>query len=476
MPITRKQQLLAKLETTEGGGASFSASDAIQVFDPGISDAVDTLDRVPAGPTLSRDFTPIGRKTREITFTSDLRGSGVAATAPPWGDLLAACGYKKNDNSADVVVSSLTMTSDAGTPGVQLGEVVQQTSANRAVVVGIKDSSGNPKAFGGLNGDVIILATIEGTMADADTTGESSVFDALATTFTWALSTTHHAYMPTSEKLITLSVASWVTAAPVAGDTMTVHDSSGDLVGSVQVDSISGTDLDVVLLWGAVAQTDELGDTVNDGTIDAAPVMSRTPSLAFRHNLDGRNRLLLGARGTFSCEGEVGAPMSFSFTFTGDVGTDADAAPITTTGLGTVRAPRLLGAVCAYGEGANVRTLQTKSINFDNAGTVAPNLDANSAGGATGANITDRDSTLTVQVDNTNSTMDWEALRDAGTVVRAAFQLGTVGGNVVSVVLPNCQVTDVSIADAEGVSAMDVTLRPRRLLESGDDEVYFCQL
>ena len=77
MPITRKQQLLAKLETTEGGGATFTSSDAVEVFDPSISDSVDLLDRSPAGATLSRDFTPVGRKTRDITFTSDLKGSGT---------------------------------------------------------------------------------------------------------------------------------------------------------------------------------------------------------------------------------------------------------------------------------------------------------------------------------------------------------------------------------------------------------------
>jgi hypothetical protein len=174
--------------------------------------------------------------------------------------------------------------------------------------------------------------------------------------------------------------------------------------------------------------------------------------------------------------GEVGEPLSFSWTFTGDVGTDADAVPIATSGLSTTRAPRLLGAICAYGEGSNIRDLQTKSITFDSGNTVASNLDANSTGGATGANVTDRDPSITVQVDNTLSTTDWESLRDNGSTVRAAFVLGSTAGNIVSLVAPVCQVTEVSIGDADGVSVMDVTLRPRRINETGDDEVYICQL
>ena len=65
MPIQRKQQILAKTETSEGVSSNPGASDAVQVFDPTIADTVEVQDRVPAGPTLSRDFAPIGRQTRE---------------------------------------------------------------------------------------------------------------------------------------------------------------------------------------------------------------------------------------------------------------------------------------------------------------------------------------------------------------------------------------------------------------------------
>lgn len=479
MPITRKQQLLAKLETTEGGGATFTSSDAVEVFDPSISDSVDLLDRSPAGSTLSRDFTPVGRKTRDITFTSDLKGSGTAATVPPWGLLLEACGYRRDDDGTRSF-RILSYDCDSITGAFQVGErVTQSAGADEGVIVGIRAAgNGAPKLQTTANDDELIIVELAGTFTSTTaTTGSSS--GATDSTGTVAASTTHHAYMPTSKKLLNLTIGTWSGSGnPSAGDVLVVKDTGNTIVGSVQlIEEHSATDIDVTLLWGEIANNYSLSTAASQSAVlsaDPTPVL--TPSLAVRHNLDGRDRLLLGSRGSFTMNGEVGQPLSFSWSFTGDVGTDADAVPITTSGLSSVRAPRLLGAICGYGETSNVRNLQTKSVAFDSGNTVASNLDANSTGGATGANVTDRDPSITIQVDNTLSTMDWEGLRDAGTAVRACFVLGSSAGNTVSLVAPNCQVTEVSIGDAEGVSVFDVTLRPRRIDETGDDEVYICQL
>lgn len=479
MPITRKQQILVQKETTESGGgpASWAGSQAIQVYDPSISDTVDQLDRAPAGPTLSRDFTPVGRKQRELTFTSDFRGSGTPGTEPDWADLIEACGYKQDHATSAVRLIKFDFAGDgASTGSFQLGEQITQDTGNDVgVVLGCFTSAHAPKTTASLTSDYMIVAEITGTLAtNTATTGSSSA--ATISTADVAVTTVHHTYMPTSDKLIQLTDSGNWEHSPVAGNTVTIYRSTV-IVGSAQVVAATITTTDVVLLWGEVATGDiiKTGSTTN-GTLDAAPVMTRTPSLAFQHNLDGRNRQLNGARATFTLDGEVGQPMMFSWTFQGDIGTDADAVALTTSGLSTTRAPRLLGALCAFGSGSTLRTLQTKSVSFDNGGTVSPNLDANSSGGSTGANITDRDSKCTVTVDNTLSTVDWEALRDAGTAVRVAFVLGTTTGNIVSLVMPNCQVSEVSLSDSDGVSTMDLTLSPRRIAESGDDEIFFSQL
>lgn len=477
MPITRKQQLLSKLETTEGGGATFASTDAIQVFDPSLSDNVDLLDRVPAGPTLSRDFQPIGRKTRQVTFRSDFRGSGTGSTAPDFAGLLQASGYK----SATPRV--LTLAAVTGN-GFQLGEQVFQgasyaTATAVGVVIGVLSAANAPLHVSATSGQKLVVAVVSGTFASATlTTGNSS---ASTTTISADAAYSGLVYQPTSEKLISVTTAAWAGGTPSAVGEVLAVESAGLKVGAVQIISETGgtyTAMSVTLLWGSIANGNTLRNAVGTGTgvINAAPTMTRTPSLAMRHNLDGRNRLLLGARGDFSLEGEVGQPMQFNWTFTGDPGVDADAAPITTSGLSTVRAPRLLGAFCCYGVGNAIYRLPTKRVALAQGNTVNPNLDANRAGGSTGSNITDRDPSFTVTVDMVHSNVNWESLRDSGSIVRVGFLLGDTLGNMVSLVAPNCQVTECALGDADGVATFDVTMKPLRIAESGDDELYIGHL
>lgn len=476
MPITRKQQLLAKLETTEGGGATFASADAIQVFDPSLSDNVDLLDRVPAGPTLSRDFQPIGRKTRQVTFRSDFRGSGTGATAPDFAGLLQAAGYK---GSTPRVLTLAAVTGN----GFQLGEQVFQggtyaTATAVGVVIGVLSAANAPLHVSATSGQKLIVAVVSGTFATSTlTTGHSS-----GSTTTISAEAAHSGlvYQPTSEKLIQVTTGAWSGGSPSALGEVLAVESAGLKVGAVQVISESGTytTMSVTLLWGSVANGNTLRNAAGTGTasVSAAPTMTRTPSLAMRHNLDGRNRLLLGARGDFSLEGEVGQPMQFNWTFTGDPGTDADAAPIATSGLSTIRAPRLLGAFCTYGVGSAIYRLPTKRVALAQSNTVNPNLDANRVGGSTGSNITDRDPSFTVTVDMVHSNVNWESLRDSGSIVRVGFLLGDTLGNMVSLVAPNCQVTECALGDADGVATFDVTMKPLRIAESGDDELYIGHL
>lgn len=480
MPITRKQQILAKLETTEGGGATFAAGDAVQVYEPALSDTVDVLDRVPAGPTLSRDYSPVGRKTRQLTFKSDFRGSGAGATEPDFGKMLQAAGWKGVASASLQLCTVGAVTGD----GFQIGEQVYKgagyaTATVIGVVVGILAVTSNaPKYFTATTGDKLVVACILTTFTTSDAiTGNSS---GSTTTLSAATAHTGFGYQPTSEKLLQVDTGAWSPGTPAGLGEVLAVEAAGNRVGAVQItrQGTSYTDLDVVLLWGSIANGNTLRSAsgANTATIGSDPTMIRTPSLAYRHNLDGRNRLLLGARGDFVLEGEVGQPLQFSWTFSGDVGTDADALPVATSGLGTVRAPRLLGAFVCYGNGTEVYRLPTKRISVAMGNTVNPNLDANRAGGSTGSNITDRQPAITVTVDQGHSSFDWEALRDAGTAVRFALLIGDTLANMLAIVVPVGQVTEVAIGDADGVGTFEATIRALRITESGDDELFIAQL
>ena len=478
MPVNRKQQLLAKIETSEGTSASPAGSDAILVFDPALSDTIDVLDRVPSGASLSRDFAPVGRQTRTVTFRSDFRGSGDASLsggidAPDWQKLLFSCGYRAGTMQS-VVLGAVTGI------GFQLGEIVTQSSGTiRGVVVGIYNSAGSltPIHIATASGNVLVVANVAGTFTAAATAGASSGSTSTAS----AVSAVPGILcQPTSTKSIAVTAASWSGTAPAAGAVVTIESPAGTPVGAMQLLVDNGStmvDFSASLLYGTALATYTLraADGTSTTTITTA-AQSLTPSLTIRHNLDGRQRDLLGARGDFTLEGEVGQPMQFSWTFSGDIGTTVDAAAVTTSGLSTVRPPRLLGAFCTYGYGSGIHRIPTKRVSFAQGNTVNPNLDANRAGGATGSNITDRDPAFTVTVDAIHGGFDWEAIRNSGQTMRVGFVLGTTAGNVMTIVAPVCQVTEVQLGDSDGIATFDVTIRPRRINESGDDEIYFTQI
>lgn len=477
MPITRKQQVLAAIETNEGTAVSLSSTDAVQVFDPQLTDDVDIQSRVPAGPTLSRDFEPVGRQTRRLAFKSDFRGSGSTGTAPDFEKFLKASGFKAS------TLRQLTIGAVTGI-GYEVGEIVQQSSgAIRGVIVGILNASNQPVSRTRTTGDKLLVAVIVGTFTNAATTGESS--GSTNTLSAAAAYVSQFCYQPTSQKLVRLQTAAWSAGSIAAGNVLQIkHATTNVLLGSVQVDNLtSQTDFEAQILflqnggWDATAANNKLiaPNGTDNAVLSAAPTATKTPSLTMRHNLDGRQRDLVGARGTFSLEGEAGGPMQFSWDFSGDMVAAVDAPAIMTTGLSTVRPPRLLGAIAAYGLGTELYQLPTKRATVALGGQVNPNLDANRAGGSTGSNVTDRDPSITVTVDAVNGGFDWEAARAAGTVVRAALVLGTTQGNIVAVVAPLCQVKSVAPSDSDGVATLDVVLACKRIQESGDDELYLAQ-
>lgn len=477
MPVNRKQQLLAKIETSEGTSASPAGSDAILVFDPALSDTIDVLDRVPSGASLSRDFAPVGRQTRTVTFRSDFRGSGddsIPIDAPDWQKLLFASGYRAGSMQS-VVLGAVTGI------GFQLGEQVTQSSgAIVGVIVGIKSAvppAGVPLHVATASGNVLVVANVTGTFTAAATTGASSGSTSTASVVS---AVPGIICQPTSTKSITVTTPTWTGTAPAAGSVVTIESPAGTPVGAMQILVDNGSTMvnfSASLLYGTALATYTLraADGTSTTTITTA-AQTLTPSLTIRHNLDGRQRDLLGARGDFTLEGEVGQPMQFSWTFSGDIGTTVDAAAVTTSGLSTVRPPRLLGAFCCYGYGSALHRIPTKRVSFAQGNTVNPNLDANRAGGATGSNITDRDPAFTVTVDAIHGGFDWEAIRNSGQTMRVGFVLGTTAGNVMTIVAPVCQVTEVQLGDSDGIATFDVTIRPRRINESGDDEIYFTQI
>lgn len=468
MPVTRKFQVLAKVETSEGVDSSPGASDAILAYDPQASSETALLDRVPTGPSLSRDLRPVGRRSGELQFKSDLRGSGDTSAPidePDWGKLVKTSGMKA------VTPKALTMPSPTGT-GFQLGEeLTQSAGAIRGVVVGLLSAGVPVHRLTGAG--TVIVVPVTGTLTAAASTGASSGTTATASAIADYAGV---AYKPTSRKLQNMVTAAACAAA--VGEVVSIE-RAGVRVGGAQIIVNNGgfTNVDFTLLDGDVAN----GDTVRAAaggttTITTGPTMTETPSLTVQYNEDGEQRKILGARCDWTLAGSVYEPMQFEWSLRGDPGTAVDAVPVATSGLSTIAAPRLVGAICAYGRGAEIVKVATKELRVARGVTVEPNLDANRANGSTGSNVTDAQPELQVTVDRTHSAFAWETFQNNSTAIRFAAILGTTPGNIMGVIAPRCQITGLTRGDANGIATWQVTLAPIRLLEAGDDELYLVQL
>ena len=484
MVLTRKQQILFKRETSEAVNASPTGSDAVLVYEPSISDSVETTDRVPAGATLSREVVPTGRRTRTISYQSDFRGGGAGGGAPDWAEQLECSAFETAPIVAIPIAGAITGE------GFQMGEIVQEgSSAIRGIVLAAE-----------VGGSIVHRMTAAGTLFVVEIAGEFTDTASLegessgstATGGTVTTRTNGYAYKPTSSKIVTLTLSGggFSGSDPAAGDVITVERSSA-YIGSVQVISGSGTSFDVTLLDGEVLGSDTLdAGGGNTATITASGVnQTKTPSATIRHNLDGRQRDLVGARGDFELTADAGGPLVFAWTWTGDPATAADAVAATTSGLSAIRAPRLFaadGAIVAFARTVNVPDdgdtavpilrLATKSVGYSSGNSVNPDLDANSEGGNRGANVVDRDATFSATVNQAHSAFDWESYRDNAQTVHGGVIVGNATGNICGFVVPNGQVLEANVGDSDGVATHEVQIKPRRVLEGGDDEVVFFQL
>ncbi|MBI4972897.1 MAG: hypothetical protein HZC16_03665 [Candidatus Omnitrophica bacterium] len=95
--LTRKRQLAAKIEVSEGVAEAPAAADArLLVYNPKVSFDIAMFERNPARQSFSNIGKLPGKRPAGLSFRLELRGSGLAVTAPEWVKLLQACGFGVN--------------------------------------------------------------------------------------------------------------------------------------------------------------------------------------------------------------------------------------------------------------------------------------------------------------------------------------------------------------------------------------------
>lgn len=468
MPVTRIHEIGLAIEEVEGEEAVVGSSDLLRVYEPNISETPSIQEKNPAGASLSRDFNTVGRVGRSATFQADLTGKLATAAASdpaPIARLLRCCGYRERD--------VMRSTAGAITGTFLLGEVIEKNGAtsNKAVCVGHVGGS-------------VYFVVIAGTIADGDDLDGTESGATLATATTFALA--GQSYSPDSAKVtaVTLSGAFSGGAAPTAGDVLVVT-RSGSQVGSGQVISLSGTDLELSVFYGSLAGGDTLtapsGATATVSALAGSIAQTRGLSATLYSNLDSLVRKIVGARGDGSLTLEAGQAGEMSFTFNGSGDEPVDGSLI---GGGAVVAqaspPRFVNSVietgydrAGDGSGYFRTPLPVKTFTVNLGNTAEDRRDPTTPSGIRGSNITDRQPQLVIEPEQVGTAaINWgKALREA---IPVAFGLliGDTVNNRISIAAPRCQVTDVQDGEGDGLATHSVTLEPKRVLDAGDDELF----
>jgi len=91
--LTRKAQILAKIEAVEGTVETLAEVDGgLLVIDPAWEPDVSQFERTVVTPSFSKFRNLPGQRMGKITFQSELKGSGAAGVPPFLSKYIRACG------------------------------------------------------------------------------------------------------------------------------------------------------------------------------------------------------------------------------------------------------------------------------------------------------------------------------------------------------------------------------------------------
>lgn len=208
-------------------------------------------------------------------------------------------------------------------------------------------------------------------------------------------------------------------------------------------------------------------------TVTYTPVTgsSNMASLTFGHWIDGRK---YGARGVtlnMTMKGESGKQVMIDWEGSGAWIIPTNQANITPTFLTTPIPPRLVSATFTVDTVAYI----SRGFEFNLNNTIAVRKDVGSLVGVHSTVVTDRNPTLTFDVE-ANSTKDWFADYAAGATASASIVIGAVAGNIWTLTNPKMQQSaPPEKIDIDGVAGYKLTFGLLRNAVAGDDSFSLVQ-
>lgn len=185
--LTRKTVVLFELESTYGTDpVPVAADDGIYAADVEVEPSGEVLERDYYRDTLSKASPVIGMKEAQLTFKTEIKGSGAAGTAPKIGKLLQACAMSETV-SAGVSVTYAPVSAEASMKSLTFyvykdGNLHKITGARGTYVLNLEAGKYGTISwtFKGLYNDVSAAAAPSITMSEV--TLPPIVYNA---SFTW---------------------------------------------------------------------------------------------------------------------------------------------------------------------------------------------------------------------------------------------------------------------------------------------------
>lgn len=509
MPLlSQKVVVLAKIESQENVDANPVAStDAILVSN--VSPTVETqeLERNTYRKSLSTQASVIGRKTAQITFDKELKGSGVEGVAPEIGKLLRACGMSETYVPSTAEATIAAVVADPGNTGTATfaKTTAPVDKANSTYVIYCAEGGNSSTAqfvllppdgdgifpagddsilmstvFDAVSTDDTASFTFAGNLASKTLTFDDTTYSA-NTTITVTIGGIKFDYTVGDSAESSSAVASAFAALIAAdrrftGTTATTGVVNIVLAGNAAPFAIGSAitlgDSGAVVTGSATgnfAAGDKFTVSLRASGFHYEPVSSGFESLTIYCYLDGLLHKMTGCRGTVSFSGEAGNYGTASFTFMGQYHPVEDA-PLPEGAVYEPTAPHQIELAGLMLDSYRYACAQSFSIDMGMTNVVRDCM--NGADGYDGIVTTARSVTGSV---NPEAVLEsdfnvWERFAN-GEIGKFYVCVGVDSYNKVEFISDSVQYNSVAYGDRNNIRTYDIGMKFVGATGDGDDEI-----
>ena len=273
---------------------------------------------------------------------------------------------------------------------------------------------------------------------------------------------------PDSTTSVSFTVGAWSGATPVAGDELIKVIGPGRWLAACQVLEVNGATITVRVYYGEFESGDVVyqATTLSSATLASDQVAVSGSSVTIWDVIDGFLRGITGCRGSFTIDLTAGQAGTVQCDMQGVPDSQAMTLPIEGLSLIATQAPRWEGGVADF-LGIPLRTVAAQ---FASSSEVVRASDANSDEGTLDYRVASRATQCTWTVHRPGH-KGWqiESAIENGSWRPMGVKVGTAANNLIAIVVPRMQLTEVRDGDDQGILTAEVTAKCLGI--AGDDEL-----